>query len=136
MIAAGVVLRWVRWYTERLPAAIAERRLDEIRADLHDHISFARADGAGAFRITLSVLSRMLRGLPADVVWSGRIRPWRQDMIVKLTVALAVILVGAWAIAYGATDDAPGLVLIGLLLIVGAFALSVRAAHRRGATRL
>jgi hypothetical protein len=36
------------------------------------------------------------------------------------------------AILYGSGDDSPGLVLIGVLLIVGAFAIGVRTGHRRG----
>ena len=49
-----------------------------------------------------------------------------------LAAALAVAAVGVAAILYGGDDDAPGLVLIGILLIVGAFVLGVRTAHRRG----
>jgi hypothetical protein len=54
---AGLVARWVRWYTRDLPAPIARRRVGELDADLHDHIAHARALGAGDGRIALSVLS-------------------------------------------------------------------------------
>jgi hypothetical protein len=50
-----------------------------------------------------------------------------------LAAALAVTAIGVAAIVYGGEDDAPGLVLIGILLIVGAFAVGVRTAYRRGA---
>ncbi len=33
---AGIVVRWARFYTRDLPAPIAERRLAELDADLHD----------------------------------------------------------------------------------------------------
>jgi hypothetical protein len=36
---AGLVARWARFYTRNLPAPIAERRIDEIDADVHDHIA-------------------------------------------------------------------------------------------------
>jgi hypothetical protein len=32
--AAGLVIRWARSYTRQLPEPIAERRIDEIKADL------------------------------------------------------------------------------------------------------
>jgi hypothetical protein len=46
--------------------------------------------------------------------------------------ALAVIALGVTAAMAGEADDAPGLALIGIVLIVGAFALAVRAAYARG----
>jgi hypothetical protein len=36
---AELVARWVRLYTRDLPTPIAQRRVDEIGADLHDHIA-------------------------------------------------------------------------------------------------
>ena len=64
---AELVARWVRFYTRNLPTPIAERRIDEIDADLHDHIAHERADGTKEWRIALSVAARMVRGLAADV---------------------------------------------------------------------
>jgi hypothetical protein len=134
--AARLVTRWVRCYTRRLPAPLAERRLDEITADLHDHIAHEQACGTSNRRIALSVVSRMVRGLAADAIWRGRIRPWRQDLMKSyatvLAAALALAFVGILAILYGSGDDSPGLVLIGVLLIVGSFAIGVRTGHRRG----
>lgn len=69
---AQLVTRWVRFYTRRLPAPIARRRLEEVHADLHDHIAHERAHGTSDRRIALSILSRMARGVAADVAWRGR----------------------------------------------------------------
>jgi hypothetical protein len=69
---AGLVARWVRFYTRDLPAAVARRRSEEIDADLHDQVAHERADGTGDRRIALTVASRMIRGLAADVAWRGR----------------------------------------------------------------
>jgi hypothetical protein len=69
---AELVARWVRLYTRKLPTPVAERRVEEIGADLHDHIAHERARGAGDRRIALGVLSRMLRGLAADASWRRR----------------------------------------------------------------
>ena len=68
---AELVARWVRFYTRDLPTPIAERRIDEVDADVHDHIAHERAHGTGDRRIALSILSRMVRGLAADTSWRG-----------------------------------------------------------------
>ena len=132
--AAELVGRWVRFYTRELPALIAQRRIDEIGADLHAHVVHERAQGTGDRRITLSILSRMARGLTADVSWRQRVRPLKGDLV-KRTVAilvpvLGVVAIGVAAIVYGEADDAPGLVLLGILFIVGALAFGLRPALR------
>ncbi len=66
---AELVARWVRLYTRNLPPLIARRRLDEIEADLHDHIQHGRAQGTPDRRIGLGIAGRMLRGMTADVSW-------------------------------------------------------------------
>ena len=68
---AELVGRWVRFYTRELPAPIAQRRVEEIDADLHDHIAHERSRGTSDRRIALSILSRMVRGLAADASWRG-----------------------------------------------------------------
>jgi hypothetical protein len=70
---AELVARWVRLYTRNLPPPIAERRIDEIDADLHDHIAHERADGTKDRRIALSIASRLVRGLAADASWRRRV---------------------------------------------------------------
>ncbi len=45
--------------------------------------------------------------------------------------ALAVVAIGVTAAMHGEADDAPGLALLGILLIVGALAWAVRTAQRR-----
>ena len=67
--AAGLVALWVRSYTRGLPRRIAEERIAELDADLHDHIAHERARGSRDEAIARSVVSRMVRGLPADVWW-------------------------------------------------------------------
>jgi hypothetical protein len=44
--------------------------------------------------------------------------------------ALAVVAVGVTAAMHGEADDAPGLAGLGILLIVAALAVAVRAAQR------
>ena len=132
--AAVLVARWVRFYTRELPTPIAQRRIDEIGADLHDHIAQERARGTSDRRVALSILSRMVRGLTADLSWRRRVRPLKGDLMKRNVAILAPVLgvvgVGVAAIVFGEADDAPGLVLLGILLIVGAIAFGMTPALR------
>ena len=192
--AAGLVRRWTRFYTRDLPAPVAERRADEIDADLHDHIAHERAAGTGDRRIALGIASRMARGIAADVSWGRRQtrlstpevtmdrRLYRSGARIAVGVAavLAVPFVGmllsddvVWSLAdfvaagvlltivgvalelavrkagnlptaigigalgvaaaiFGEADDAPGLVLLGLVLVASACAIGVRTVQRSG----
>jgi hypothetical protein len=197
---AELVAGWVRFYTRDLPTPSAQRRVDEIDADLHDHIAHERAHGTSDRRIALSILSRMVRGLAANAAWRGRqaklaAHPstpedtmktsktlYRSAVRVALGVALILSLPLAamlitdevvWSLAdfvvagvlltvigaaleltlkqagnlataigiaalgvaagiFGNADDAPGLVLLGILLVVSACALGVRTAQHGG----
>jgi hypothetical protein len=87
---AELVSRWVRWYTRNLPAPIAERRIDEIGADLHDHIAHERAHGTADPRIGLTIAARMVRGMAADASWRRRTMahsPTRKDSMKPNTPA-------------------------------------------------
>jgi hypothetical protein len=93
---AALVARWVRLYTRNLPAPVARRRIDEIDADLHEHIAHDRAHGTRDRRIALSIASRMVRGLAADASWRGRMlaqRSTRKDMMKRRTAPRPAVLV-------------------------------------------
>ena len=195
---AELVARWVRLYTRDLPTSIAQRRVDEIGADLHDHIAHERANGISDRRIALGIASRMVRGLAADAAWRGHqakvaARPSTREETMKvnkavsrsavrvavgvalilslplvamlitdevvwsladflaagvflaaigvvielavkrvgnLALAICIAAVGVLAGVFGEADDAPGLVLLGIVLIVCACALGVRTRTR------
>jgi hypothetical protein len=129
--AADLTTRWVRWYTRRLPAPVAERRIGEIGADLHDHIAFERERGTDDRRIALSVLSRLVRGLTADAAWRNRNRPWIGALMRTFAIAAVVAVLGIAAIVLGGYDDSPGLQGIGLLMVLGALFVSARKVYRR-----
>ena len=130
--AAALVARWARFYTRDLPAPVADRRLEELGSDVHEHIEHERRQGTSDPRIALRVLSRMARGAPADLLWRHRLRKGNamKSFVLIMIAPLVIAAVGVSAVVYGGDDDAPGLVLIGILLIVGALALGVRTAQR------
>jgi hypothetical protein len=104
---ARLVARWARLYTTGLPPEIAGRRVEEIDADVHDHIAHERARGTSERRIALGVASRMLRGVPADVEWRGDTigRSVRRSLARVALVTAAVLLVPAAATLL---TDGPG----------------------------
>jgi hypothetical protein len=81
---ARLVAAWVRFYTRRQPPAVAERRAEEIDADLHDHIAHEREAGTSERRIALSIAGRMVRGMAAD---ASAHRP-----LVRVALATAIVL--------------------------------------------
>jgi hypothetical protein len=90
---AELVARWVRFYTRGLPTPIAQRRINEIDADLHDHIAHLRAHGSSDRRIALSILSRMVRGLAADASWRGQhVKAYRSTIRLVLAAGLILLL--------------------------------------------
>jgi peptidoglycan/LPS O-acetylase OafA/YrhL len=130
---ADLVARWVRFYTRDRPTAIAQRRINEINADLYDHITHERTQGTSDRRIAFSILSRMARGLTADASWRRRVRPLEGDPMKPLLAILATVVlaaIGVFGIVFGGYDDAPGAQLLGVLFVVGAIWLGVRTARR------
>jgi len=130
---AELVERWVRHYTRELPTPIAERRVEEMAADLNDHIAHERERETSDLRITLSILSRMARGLPADVSWRRRINPPKGNPMKRFVTIVAMalgVIIGVAAMVFGGADDAPGLVLIGIMLVVGTLAFGLSPALR------
>jgi hypothetical protein len=129
---AGLVARWVRFYTRDLPGAIARRRIEEMDADLRDHIAHERAQGTSDGRIALGILSRMVRGVTADASWRGRHGAYRSTIGIVLAVA-SILLVPL--VAMQITDEvvwAPVDFAVAGALLVGT-ALLFRAAARKAA---
>jgi hypothetical protein len=89
---AALVALWVRLYTRNLPRPVAQRRIDEIDADLHDHIAHERADRTKERQIVLSIAVRMLRGLPADLSWSRTMSKTTSRPAVRIALVTGLIL--------------------------------------------
>jgi hypothetical protein len=139
--AAALVMWWVRTYSRGLPAAVARRRLEEIASDVHDHMAHERSRGGAEWRIALGIVSRMVRGVPADTAWrrrqaGGLLPAWARRL--ALGVA-AILLVPAVAmrfsdeVAWTPSDFA----VAGALLFGAGLALRLLAhGARAGAYRL
>jgi hypothetical protein len=129
--ASSLVVRWVRLYTRRLSEPIAERRAEEISADLYDHVAFERARGTADRAIALSVLSRMARGVPADVAWRHNVHSVKGDPM-RPFVGLLLAAIGIAVLAL--VLDSPILVLVSVGAIgvatLGWFVLSVKTAQQ------
>ncbi len=92
MRAERIVRRWVRLYTRGLPGPIAERRIEEIDADLHDHIAHERARGTSDRRTAAGITGRMLRGVAADASWRGQMSPADRRSVTRVAAVTTFIL--------------------------------------------
>ena len=130
---ATVVDRWVGRYTRDLPASVAGRRREEVRADLRDHLEHARASGVSEAQLRREIAGRMVRGLLADTAWRRQHRtrlsrpedtvPRRRILArpaARVLLGIAVVLAfPAIATPTGAADWGPGdFVLAAVLLAV------------------
>jgi hypothetical protein len=134
---AELVARWVRFYTRNLPQPVAQRRVDEIDADLHDQIAHERAHGTSDRRIARGIAARLVRGLAADVSWRRQTMKSRQSAnrpAVRVALATAFILLLP-LVAMQVTDEVDwGLadfVLAGALLAGSGLLLELAASRAR-----
>lgn len=97
---ARLVSRWVRFYTREVATPLAQRRIGEIDADLYDQIAHERAHGASDPRIALSILSRMVRGLPADVSWRARHARSTTDPAYRSVIRVVLVAAFIWLLPF------------------------------------
>ena len=143
---ATLVARWVRLYTRDVPVDVAQRRIAEIDADLYDQILVGRSDGTEDRRIAFSILSRMARGLSADISWRAEHarptnrRPTRGGSMsphiayrAGIAIAIATFVFLAWSVAamglVGAEGDRFDLLYLGLVAmgLLGSVLVGFRA---------
>jgi hypothetical protein len=132
--AARLVARWVRLYTRGLPAPVAQRRIEEIDADLHDHIAHERAQGTDDARIARGVSSRMVRGLAADASWRLDHAKAKTAYRWGLAGAIATPLFLFWVVGavgvIGTSGDRADMMYLGVLAVwlIGVVVARFRAA--------
>lgn len=106
-VVLALVRAWVRLYTGGLRAEVRDTRRAEIESDLWEHVHDERARGLRPLPITLHVIGRMLRGLPADLSWRLRHRP-RRGVVQNVRLAGLAARRQGWTVF-------PGLVGLGYL---------------------
>lgn len=72
--AAAFAARWVRCYTARVDAEAADGRRAEIASDVWEQRAHGRSVGAPPRAVALSIVRRVVGGVPADLVWSRQQR--------------------------------------------------------------
>lgn len=60
---------WLRVYTIGLPAASRARRQQQLESDLWEHEVDRLSEGVPPSMVGTEVLGRMVRGMPADILW-------------------------------------------------------------------
>jgi hypothetical protein len=90
--AERLTLWWVRRYARGLPEELRADRLGEIASDLWEH---RRVSGSGPVA-GLAILSRCLRGAPADLSWR---RAQRRPGSKRLPSPRSVLRAACWAVA-------------------------------------
>ena len=68
-VAFALVRGWVRIYTLGMTSERRERRRTEIESDLWENREDRMATGAAPATVSLELLGRCLRGVPADLLW-------------------------------------------------------------------
>ncbi|WP_243075579.1 hypothetical protein [Microbacterium sp. SS28] len=67
--AASIARGWVRWYSGFVGAEASERRRAEIESDLWEQRADARQRGARPMAAAVSIASRVVGGVPHDLLW-------------------------------------------------------------------
>jgi hypothetical protein len=102
--AAHLAGAWARTYTLGLDAAARSKRLAQIDSDVWEQLADLTEDGRGSWRSSSAILSRLLRGVPADLLWrlqlSGLTTPANRTQL-ALAAVLFLVLGAALAAAAG-----------------------------------
>jgi hypothetical protein len=113
-VGAAIAGWWATFYTFGLPAASRERRRQELQSDLWEHQDDRLREGAKTGMVGLEILSRTVRGAPADILWRFRLEgPKMQihlpfERVAGVLLLLLVVLVPASGSISGYDPDRAG----------------------------
>lgn len=104
--ARWVAVRWVEWYTEDLDRDAAWERRSELASEIWEHGSDADEVGAARWPASMELLSRTVRGIPADLSWrlaSGRaarrqlspLRRWEASGLIQAAALTGLVVAGS-----------------------------------------
>jgi hypothetical protein len=95
--ASRFALSWAGWYTRDLEPTTASERRDEIASDVWEQVA-GQADRPAA-ALAASIVSRVVRGIPADLAWRWRMpaqpRAVRQPAAVRAALVVAMVVAGS-----------------------------------------
>src|SRR5205823_8045156 len=110
-IAARVVDRWALVYTSGLSAGVRDERRAELASDVWEQLAAECTAGRRPSAGSLKVISRVVRGIPADVVWRVETRHHLGGLMKGTAIAVArggsaIAVLGSafwlfWALAWG-----------------------------------
>jgi hypothetical protein len=114
--SAGLVRRWVGFYTRGLSADVRDGRREEIESHLWDQLEEATSTGRSDRSIGGEILMRLVLGLPADLSWRVPFGPDRQARPATTRPATT------------------GTRVVGLLAVVGGLGVAIGAVVFAGVT--
>lgn len=97
--AADIARAWTRLYTVGLSEAVRARRAEELESDLWEHEADRFGERVAPALVGVEVLGRMVRGMPADLLWRFQLEGPQMDIkipferIVGLMLVALVILI-------------------------------------------
>jgi hypothetical protein len=108
--SAGLVRRWVGFYTRGLSAEVRDGRREEIESHLWDQLEEATSTGRSDRSIGADILMRLVLGLPADLSWrttrtaNRQARPATEGTAATGTRVVGLLaIVGGLGVAIGAS---------------------------------
>jgi hypothetical protein len=79
-LTVALILRWVTFYTRKLPEDVAGQRRDEIVSDIYEQSADVGSGAAARRMLAVSLAWRAIRGIAADLAWrTTRIRNVRRE---------------------------------------------------------
>lgn len=102
--AVDRVSRWCSWYTREVDAQAADCRRDELASDLYEHAIWADESGITPRALARAILSRAVRGAPADLTWRhaqrrklalAHLAGFRRNRVESAVSALVVMVASA-----------------------------------------
>jgi len=91
---------WVSTYTTGLSRDDRDTRHEEINSDLWEHQYDRAADGAPAFVVALEVISRVLHGMPSDLLWRFRMEGPKMEINIPLERLAGALLIALVAMLF------------------------------------
>jgi hypothetical protein len=91
-LAASAARLWLRVYTLGVAAELRERREDQLHSDLWEHQADRLDAGVAPSMVGLEVLGRMVRGMPADLLWRFQLEGPKMDIKIPFERATGLLL--------------------------------------------